>query len=299
MQKPVWIFLIVVIASFTVCINTLFANTQQPILEMRVVGLNIEVVADYGGELVSAPVVELYFDGSGYLAQSMTWDFIAHEYIAVFPFLAGSSGVLVVTDLSDGTTASADFAWYQTVSGGQAVDREKTFQINHGLDENSEDLSIFHPNPEQTQLRVVLPPERDLINAYQVSKESESWEAPALHTITSTLFYIPPEPPVLEVYHLGELGLEELPVEIVLLGNVVRFQTRDTGFFYLVDCNLLGDFNSSGDVNAVDIQLIAWQWRTQAADPDWWPRFDVIENNQIDIQDIQLVANRWGESCFD
>lgn len=298
MRRPIWIFLVVVIVSFAVGVNTLFANTPPPILEMRVVDTSVEVLADYGEELVSVPVAELYFDDGGSLFQFMAWDVFAEEYVATFPFIAGNTGVMVVTNLADGTTASADFAWYQTVSGGQAVDREKTLQINYSLDEEGENLSIFRPDPAQTQLRVVLPPERDLINAYQVSKEDEGWEAPALYTITSTLFYIPPEPPVLEVYHLGE-GLEELPITVELVGSVVQFQTAETGIFYLTDCNLVGDFDSSGDVTAIDIQIIVGQWRTQAGNPDWWPRFDVIKNNRVDILDIQFVANRWNENCLD
>jgi len=57
------------------------------------------------------------------------------------------------------------------------------------------------------------------------------------------------------------------------------------------------DFNESGQVDIVDIMLVASRWQMTSADPDWDPRYDLDASDRIDIVDIMLVAVNWGETC--
>jgi hypothetical protein len=43
--------------------------------------------------------------------------------------------------------------------------------------------------------------------------------------------------------------------------------------------------------------LVATIWHTAEGDPDFNPDYDLDSNGQIDIVDIMLVAVHWGETC--
>ena len=62
-------------------------------------------------------------------------------------------------------------------------------------------------------------------------------------------------------------------------------------------CTLTGDLDLDGDVDIVDIMLVASRWHTAVGDPDYVAAYDLDSNDEIDIVDIMLVAVHWGESC--
>jgi len=62
-------------------------------------------------------------------------------------------------------------------------------------------------------------------------------------------------------------------------------------------CDLDGDLDGNGDVDIVDIMLVASLWHTAEADQDYDPDYDLDGNGVIDIVDIMLVAIHWGETC--
>ncbi len=59
------------------------------------------------------------------------------------------------------------------------------------------------------------------------------------------------------------------------------------------------DVDCDGDVDIIDIQLVAARWNTQVGDPEYAPNYDVDNEGQgdgdIDIIDIQLVASWWNK----
>jgi hypothetical protein len=60
------------------------------------------------------------------------------------------------------------------------------------------------------------------------------------------------------------------------------------------------DVDQDGDVDIVDIQLVAARWGARAGDPLYDARYDVDNEGQgdgdIDIVDIQLVASWWNQT---
>ena len=57
------------------------------------------------------------------------------------------------------------------------------------------------------------------------------------------------------------------------------------------------DLDGDGDVDIVDIMLVASIWHTAVGDDDYDPLYDLDGNGKIDIVDIMLVAIHWGEDC--
>jgi hypothetical protein len=57
------------------------------------------------------------------------------------------------------------------------------------------------------------------------------------------------------------------------------------------------DFDHSGQVDVADIQAVANHWHQHAGDPGWDVRFDVNGDGVINIVDIMQVSAHWGESC--
>jgi len=77
--------------------------------------------------------------------------------------------------------------------------------------------------------------------------------------------------------------------------NVVdgKIRVTSSGCFW-------ADIDCDGDVDVVDIQLVAGRWNTRVGDPNYDPKCDVDNEGQgdgdIDIVDIQLVAGWWNKT---
>ncbi len=64
---------------------------------------------------------------------------------------------------------------------------------------------------------------------------------------------------------------------------------------YISDC--LGDFDGDGDVDIIDLQIIAYRWGARVGDPLYGPIYDLDKDGDINIVDIQMVAYRYGTVC--
>jgi len=65
------------------------------------------------------------------------------------------------------------------------------------------------------------------------------------------------------------------------------------GVLGLLACNLSGDINDDGQVDVVDVMIVAADWHS----PDFAPAHDLDDDDDVDIIDIMLVAIHWGETC--
>lgn len=54
------------------------------------------------------------------------------------------------------------------------------------------------------------------------------------------------------------------------------------------------DLNCDGQVNIIDIQLVAARWGQNLGDSGYEPIYDVNQDGRIDIIDVQLIAAQWG-----
>lgn len=57
------------------------------------------------------------------------------------------------------------------------------------------------------------------------------------------------------------------------------------------------DIDDDGDVDIVDIQLVAARWNTKKGDAKYDPFCDIDGDRDIDVVDIQRVAAHWGEKA--
>jgi len=77
----------------------------------------------------------------------------------------------------------------------------------------------------------------------------------------------------------------------VILDNIILMQVESAGFW--------ADVDADGDVDIIDIQLVAAHWNTKVGDPNYDAKYDVDNEGQgdgdIDIIDIQLVAAWWNK----
>jgi hypothetical protein len=65
------------------------------------------------------------------------------------------------------------------------------------------------------------------------------------------------------------------------------FSLADPGCFtYDSDCD--------GDVDIVDVMLVASRWNTSLGDPNYDAKYDIDNDGDIDIVDVMLVAAQWG-----
>ncbi len=62
------------------------------------------------------------------------------------------------------------------------------------------------------------------------------------------------------------------------------------------DC-IFADFNCDCVVDMNDLQLAAAHWRTTPASPNWDARFDVDNDGDVDVIDLQRVAGALGARC--
>jgi len=76
------------------------------------------------------------------------------------------------------------------------------------------------------------------------------------------------------------------------------FTTVDIGAneFTLL-CDLPGDVNCDCAVDIEDIMLVASRWGCECGNECYDPRYDLDEDCHIDIADIMLVAAHWGDTC--
>ncbi len=58
----------------------------------------------------------------------------------------------------------------------------------------------------------------------------------------------------------------------------------------------LADVDCDGDVDIVDIQLVAARWNSSSGDANYDAAYDLDNDGDIDIADIQIVAGQWGSS---
>ncbi len=83
-----------------------------------------------------------------------------------------------------------------------------------------------------------------------------------------------------------------------IFGDVIPTVTKDGEIEVL--CGYCFDVDNDGDVDIVDIQLVAGRWPSVVGDPNYDSRYDVdnccMGDGDIDIVDIQLVASHFGES---
>ena len=77
-------------------------------------------------------------------------------------------------------------------------------------------------------------------------------------------------------------------------GSLIPFSMLD-GQINISQCQ--GDVDGDGDVDIIDVQLIAYRWGVKPPDPLYEMRFDMDGDADIDIVDVQMVAYRWGTTC--
>lgn len=58
---------------------------------------------------------------------------------------------------------------------------------------------------------------------------------------------------------------------------------------------ILGDVNGDGQVNILDISLVAVSFRAEPGDPKWNPNADINNDNIVNILDISNVAKEFGK----
>lgn len=54
-----------------------------------------------------------------------------------------------------------------------------------------------------------------------------------------------------------------------------------------------GDLDCDGDIDIVDVQQVAAAWNTQAWQPGYNPRADLVPNGRIEVDDLQAAAALW------
>jgi hypothetical protein len=54
------------------------------------------------------------------------------------------------------------------------------------------------------------------------------------------------------------------------------------------------DFDCDGDVDIVDVMMVASRWNTNTGDPGYDAQYDLDGDGDIDIVDVMMVAAQWG-----
>jgi len=65
----------------------------------------------------------------------------------------------------------------------------------------------------------------------------------------------------------------------------------------LVGGCILGDVNCDCRVDIVDARLVASRWGAVEGDPDYEPRYDLDDDGDIDLDDLFIVLENWGNTC--
>jgi len=77
-------------------------------------------------------------------------------------------------------------------------------------------------------------------------------------------------------------------------GKAIPLGLRD-GAVLIIPCE--GDLNGNGEVDAEDVQRVAYGWGAACGQTSYDPFYDLDNDCDIDIADVQRVAGRWGQHC--
>ena len=97
-------------------------------------------------------------------------------------------------------------------------------------------------------------------------------------------------------------GLSYNPVVALLAGSgagpEVYAATVGSSVWQLaVPCQLVGDVDGDGDVQADDVQQFVAKWHTTAGDPAYDAALDINSDGLIDLYDLMRAAANWGTTC--
>lgn len=80
--------------------------------------------------------------------------------------------------------------------------------------------------------------------------------------------------------------------QVVVVGSVVDTLNVTTPVSATVNI-AVPDVNCSGNVDIVDIQIVAGRWGTTLGQPEYLYEHDLNGNDEIDVNDIIIAANHW------
>lgn len=95
------------------------------------------------------------------------------------------------------------------------------------------------------------------------------------------------------------MGTANITFDNVQVGNIhgVSIPTRiANGSVSIVEQPYPFDPDNDGEVDALDIQLVADRWNTCSGEVGYVPAYDFDENGCIDVLDLQIIASHWGET---
>ena len=94
----------------------------------------------------------------------------------------------------------------------------------------------------------------------------------------------------------SDLCLPEADAQLTdTTGATIPLDGTECGHVTVTEC--FGDIDGDGDVDIVDIMLVASRWGCRCGDTCYTSACDLDDDCDIDIIDILLVASRWGTVC--
>jgi hypothetical protein len=96
---------------------------------------------------------------------------------------------------------------------------------------------------------------------------------------------------------VGECGFS---VPLSIQGQITwegAFIFNGVGSGNTVGISIAGDVDLDGDVDVVDIMLVAGRWSSVQGQPQYDARYDLDADGDIDVADIMFVASRWNQTC--
>ncbi len=96
---------------------------------------------------------------------------------------------------------------------------------------------------------------------------------------------------------VGECGFS---VPLALHGQLTwegSYVFNGVGNGSTVAITISGDVDLDGDVDVVDIMLVAGRWSSVQGQPKYDARYDLDADGDIDVVDIMFVAARWNQTC--